>query len=65
MLDLFLIASVGFLGSFGHCLGMCSPLTVAFSLSHQGSRSQQIWFNLLLNAGRVISYVMVGAAIGA
>ncbi|BAU11849.1 hypothetical protein LEP3755_23520 [Leptolyngbya sp. NIES-3755] len=66
MLDLLLIASVGFLGSFGHCLGMCSPLTVAFSLSHErGSRWQQVRFNLLLNLGRVLSYAIVGTAIGA
>ena len=72
MLDLLLIASLGFLGSFGHCLGMCSPLTVAFSLSRQTpcqeqrtSRWQQVRFNLLLNFGRVISYAIVGAAIGA
>ncbi|MEP0916543.1 sulfite exporter TauE/SafE family protein [Leptolyngbya sp. DQ-M1] len=66
MLDLLLIASVGFLGSFGHCLGMCSPLTVAFSLSRErGSRWQQIRFNLLLNFGRVLSYTIVGATIGA
>lgn len=68
MVDLLLIASLGFLGSFGHCLGMCSPLTVAFSLSHQfskgGSWQQQFWFNLLLNLGRVLSYAIVGAAIG-
>ncbi|MER3476371.1 MAG: ferric reductase [Leptolyngbya sp. ERB_1_2] len=60
------IASVGFLGSFGHCLGMCSPLTVAFSLSRdRGSRWQQVRFNLLLNIGRIVSYAIVGAAIGA
>lgn len=36
MLDLSLITILGFLGSFGHCFGMCGPLTVAFSLSsHQ------------------------------
>jgi hypothetical protein len=68
MVDLLLIASLGFLGSFGHCLGMCSPLTVAFSLSHQSSNGstwqQQFWFNLLLNLGRVLSYAIVGAAIG-
>ena len=66
MLDLLLIAGVGFLGSFGHCLGMCSPLTVAFSLSRErGSRWEQVRFNLLLNGGRVISYAIVGTAIGA
>ncbi|MDH6098148.1 sulfite exporter TauE/SafE family protein [Anabaenopsis sp. FSS-46] len=35
MLDLSLITILGLLGSFGHCFGMCGPLTVAFSLSQQ------------------------------
>ncbi|MEI6427291.1 MAG: sulfite exporter TauE/SafE family protein [Pseudanabaena sp. ELA607] len=33
MLDGWLIAALGFFGSFGHCVGMCGPLTVAFSLA--------------------------------
>jgi uncharacterized protein len=35
MLDLLLVAALGFVGSFGHCVGMCGPLSVAFSLSSQ------------------------------
>ncbi len=68
MLDLLLMASLGFLGSFGHCLGMCGPITVAFSLSQSAtapSRWQQIGFHLLLNLGRLISYALVGLMIGA
>jgi uncharacterized protein len=67
MLDLWLILILGFLGSFGHCLGMCSPLTVAFSLSHQQDSptlGQQVRFHTLLNLGRMFSYTVVGAAIG-
>ena len=67
MLDLLLIVTLGFLGSFGHCVGMCGPLTVAFALSQQDSKSEQIngWqFHLLLNLGRIISYSFVGAALG-
>ncbi|MBW4663964.1 MAG: sulfite exporter TauE/SafE family protein [Chroococcus sp. CMT-3BRIN-NPC107] len=69
MLDLVLILAVGFFGSFGHCVGMCGPLTAAFSLSQkQNMRSKvrsQILFHVLLNAGRLISYAVVGAGIGA
>ncbi len=68
MLDLLLIVSLGFLGSFGHCLGMCGPITVAFSLSQEtgkGNRWTQFKFHLLLNLGRIISYGLVGIAIGA
>lgn len=68
MLDLLLILSLGFLGSFGHCVGMCGPLTVAFSLSQQQSTTKfwrQLSFHGLLNLGRIISYTLVGAVIGA
>ncbi|MFN6562387.1 MAG: sulfite exporter TauE/SafE family protein [Nostoc sp. ChiSLP01] len=83
MVDLLPIAILGFLGSFGHCFGMCGPLTVAFSLSHQpkiphtASRGrtstlekphtwqQQLKFHILLNLGRMLSYALVGAGIGA
>ncbi len=66
MVDLLLISLLGFLGSFGHCAGMCGPLTVAFSLSHSTSDNQKRpWqFHLLLNGGRILSYALVGAAIG-
>lgn len=68
MLDLLLIVAVGFFGSFGHCVGMCSPLAAAFSLSHKQDTAkwqQQLSFHILLNLGRLISYALVGAGIGA
>jgi uncharacterized protein len=89
VLDLLLIITLGFLGSFGHCMGMCGPLTVALALS-QGDypsgrlrdryhisndpdlasdrhtvKSMNFWqFHLLLNLGRILSYALVGAALG-
>jgi hypothetical protein len=68
VLDLLLVMSLGFLGSFGHCVGMCGPLSVAFSLSQKQTFTRNIWrqiyFHSLLNLGRIISYALVGAAIG-
>ncbi|MEA5500668.1 urease accessory protein UreH domain-containing protein [Limnoraphis robusta] len=65
MIDLVLISTLGFLGSFGHCVGMCGPLTVAFSLSNTNDSKKPSWqFHLLLNIGRILSYALVGAAIG-
>lgn len=73
MLELWLVAALGFLGSFGHCLGMCGPIAIAFSLASQvpaaaapaaSGRRQQLLFHLLLNLGRLVSYSLVGAAIG-
>jgi uncharacterized protein len=72
VLDLLLIIALGFLGSFGHCMGMCGPLTVALALSqgdrnpneHRPAKINSWQFHLLLNLGRVISYALVGAALG-
>ena len=91
-LDLWLIAALGFLGSFGHCVGMCGPITAALALSVEpsdvgaspesaspelpGSKlaeqappvrtvAASAWFHLWLNLGRLVSYALVGAAIGA
>jgi uncharacterized protein len=89
VLDLLLIIALGFLGSFGHCMGMCGPLTVALALSQGDSPSGRLrdrntvpsdpeiardqspeqknnsgQFHLLLNLGRVVSYALIGAALG-
>ncbi|MGL5874411.1 MAG: sulfite exporter TauE/SafE family protein [Xenococcaceae cyanobacterium] len=68
MLDLLLIFSLGFLGSFGHCVGMCGPLTVAFSLSQKdkanGNWFSSFSFHFLLNLGRILSYALVGGLLG-
>lgn len=67
MLELLLIIALGFVGSFGHCVGMCGPLTIALALSQQDDSDQRIsgfQFHLLLNLGRVISYALVGATLG-
>ncbi|MEO0946604.1 MAG: sulfite exporter TauE/SafE family protein [Cyanobacteria bacterium J06641_5] len=66
LLDLLPLILLGFLGSFGHCLGMCGPLAAVFALSSQADRS--VWaslrFHTLLNLGRIASYAAIGAAIG-
>jgi uncharacterized protein len=67
VLDLLLVMTLGFLGSFGHCAGMCGPLAVAFSLSQKSEKAtwqQNFAFQLLLNLGRLASYGLLGAAIG-
>ena len=75
MLDLFLLFLLGFLGSFGHCAGMCGPIAAAFSLSQrrensvgrplEGISKSSLLFHLLLNLGRLLSYALIGAGIGA
>jgi uncharacterized protein len=80
MVDLFLLFVLGFLGSFGHCAGMCGPIAAAFSLSQRHEKttekpsigqplrylqSSTLAFHLLLNLGRLLSYIAIGASIGA
>jgi uncharacterized protein len=68
-LDLLLLMALGFLGSFGHCVGMCGPLAVALSLSTDKTEEKRwgrsLLFHGLLNLGRIVSYTLVGAGIGA
>ena len=65
-IDLLLICTLGLLGSFGHCAGMCGPLAISFTLSSDRQKSwlSSMRFHLLLNLGRVISYGLVGIALG-
>ena len=53
---------------------MCGPVAAAFALSNVDAeraenrpveRGSQLDFHLLLNLGRLLSYAVVGAAIGA
>jgi uncharacterized protein len=48
---------------FGHCIGMCGPLVVCFSLSLRGSK--MIVPHLLYHCGRILTYILLGAAMGA
>jgi uncharacterized protein len=55
------LASMFLLGlsGTGHCLGMCGPLILAFPAA-----TGRFSAHLLYHAGRVITYVTVGAAMG-
>lgn len=52
----------GFLGSF-HCIGMCGPLALA--LPGTGERSSSYTFSrIVYNLGRVVTYTILGGAVG-
>lgn len=55
----------GFLGSFGHCVGMCGPLVGSFALAAAplGAR-RSLGGQLAYHAGRVTTYGAVGAVMG-
>jgi sulfite exporter TauE/SafE len=52
----------GFLGSF-HCIGMCGPLALALPGSDKKT-SSLVASRLVYNVGRVITYSILGAAVG-
>jgi uncharacterized protein len=55
----------GFLGSFGHCVGMCGPLvgTLALAAAPLGAR-RSLSGQLAYHAGRVTTYAFLGAVMG-
>lgn len=54
--------ALGFLGSF-HCAGMCGPLALMLPKS-SGSKSAVLSGRFIYNAGRVLTYVVIGLLFG-
>lgn len=62
------IISIAFLGSFGHCIGMCGGIVVAYStikIDPKSSKLSQSGAHLLYSFGRVLTYTILGAMFGA
>jgi sulfite exporter TauE/SafE len=62
------IMSIAFLGSFGHCIGMCGGIVVAYSsikINPKNSKLTQASAHLLYSFGRVFTYSLLGAIFGA
>lgn len=67
-IDLFSIATIAFLGSFGHCIGMCGGIVITYSsakIDNQWSKLMQGMAHLIYSFGRITTYVMLGAIFGA
>ncbi len=54
--------STGFAVGFGHCVGMCGPIVVSFSLHLESKRV--LISNLLYHFGRVMTYAVLGGVVG-
>jgi sulfite exporter TauE/SafE len=66
-IDLIIILTTAFLGSVGHCIGMCGGIVVAYSSSKIDQKSsylRQTSSHLSYNFGRVTTYAMLGALFG-
>lgn len=59
---LFTALGIGLIGSF-HCVGMCGPIALALPFSRKNNW-QALGSILLYNAGRILTYALLGVAIG-
>ncbi len=67
-IDLLWVATAAFLGGFGHCLGMCGGIVIAYSsakIDKDWSKSHEILAHFLYSAGRIVTYVTLGVLFGA
>ena len=67
-INLLTIISIAFLGSFGHCIGMCGGIVLAYStikIEPASSKVSKTVAHLLYNFGRVLTYTVLGALFGA
>jgi len=68
IVNILTIISIAFLGSFGHCIGMCGGIVVAYStikVNPKSSKISQSMVHLLYSLGRVFTYTILGAMFGA
>ena len=66
-IDILSIMTIAFLGSFGHCVGMCGGIVIAYSSTkvRDGfSKTTQAISHLLYSFGRITTYVVLGAIFG-
>ena len=67
-IDIFSIITIAFLGSVGHCIGMCGGIVIAYSstkIDENSSRPSQAITHLIYSLGRVTTYTAMGAVFGA
>lgn len=66
-IDWWIIITIAFAGSFGHCIGMCGGFIFAYSSTKMDasmSRAEQLMRHSAYNIGRVSSYAMLGMLFG-
>ena len=61
------IITIAYLGSFGHCVGMCGGIVIAYSstkIRSEWSKQTQTIAHLLYSFGRITTYMILGALFG-
>jgi len=67
IVNFYVVISVAFLGSLGHCVGMCGGFIVAYTaakIDASKSKTYQFICHLLYNLGRITSYTIIGVVFG-
>lgn len=65
--DLLSVITIAFLGSLGHCIGMCGGIVIAYSSTRMDagwSRRKQSLAHVLYSLGRTLTYGVLGALFG-
>ena len=67
-IDIISIITIAFLGSLGHCIGMCGGIVIAYSsakIDGKSPKSAQAIAHLIYSLGRITTYTAMGAIFGA
>jgi len=67
-IDIISIITIAFLGSLGHCIGMCGGIVIAYSsakIDGTSPKMAQAIAHLIYSLGRVTTYTAMGAIFGA
>ena len=65
--ELLTILSIAFLGSFGHCTGMCGGIVLAYTgakIDGSFGKFKQAFAHLSYGLGRVTTYTLIGLLLG-
>ena len=66
-IDLLTIISIAFLGSFGHCVGMCGGIVIAYSstkIDTKWDKTKQAFMHITYSLGRISTYIILGSLFG-
>ncbi|CAM2813581.1 sulfite exporter TauE/SafE family protein [Helicobacter burdigaliensis] len=66
-LSLIAIFGIALIGSFGHCIGMCGGIVLAYCAKmgkSQKSKLELAFLHLLYNLGRISTYILLGILVG-
>lgn len=66
-INLLSIITIAFLGSFGHCVGMCGGIVLAYTstkVDDKWSKVRQAIAHLAYSFGRITTYTLLGAIFG-